>query len=176
MYSTRPPALAICTCRSAQAPVSHTELSHANTSCFLVHPPLPARCQHILSPQILLILDHHLYDVSFFPASCFSHCSSCGLSNSSLPRASVCMLSRGAPCVCPEAPVSWVSSVHLHWVHFQQLDYGLCVKMFLLSDMPVLELITYFMYFKMLVCTRMDIKFRVEFYLWISDGLKIRHS
>lgn len=75
------------------------------------------------------------------------------------------MLSREAPHVCPEALVTSFSSVHLHWVQLQGLDYGLYVKAFLVSGMPVSEVITYFMYFKMLVCIRMDPKFKVEFYL-----------
>lgn len=75
------------------------------------------------------------------------------------------MLSKEAPRVCPEALVSSISSVHLHWVQLQGLDYGLYVKAFLLSGIPVSEVITYFTYFKMLVCIRMDLKFKVEFYL-----------
>lgn len=134
-----------------------------NTSRFLIHPPLPTCCQRILSPR-----------------SC-SYTTICMVSHSSLPPVPlvvplvVCqilcfmhlfaMLSREAPRVCPEALVSSISSVHLHWVQLQGLDCCLYVTAFLVSGMPVSEVMTYFMYFKMLVCMRMDLKFKVEFYL-----------
>lgn len=112
--------------------------------------PLPAHpCLHVAStasPQVLLILDHHLHHVSLFPASCFLHCSSCGLSSLCLLHLSA-GLSRETPHVCPESPISSVSTICLHWSQLQRLSYSLSVKWSLLSDMAMSEVIIYFVYF-----------------------------
>lgn len=67
--------------------------------------------------------------------------------------------------MCPESPISSLSTVCLHWFQLQGLAYSLSGKGSLFSDMAISEVITYFVYFKMLVYIRMGIKFRVEFYL-----------
>lgn len=145
-------------------------MSHANTSCFLIHPPLPACCQHILSPRscscytTICMVSHS----SLPPFLCGS---SCGLSNPLL-HASVC-----------NAKLVYIQKL---WsVPFPQFTFTgysskaltmVCMLRHFFSLACLCQVITYFTYFKMLVCIRMDLKFKVEFYLWIFDGLEKNHS
>lgn len=166
--SAGPLTLAVCTSvpRVPKLPclTPHCLSQHS----LLLHPPTPALMLPAQPlPQVLLTLGHHLHDVSLFPASCFLHCPSCGLSSLRLLHLSA-GLSREAPSLLRvQCPISSVSPVCLHWFQLQGLAYSLSVKGSLLSDMAMSEVIPYFVYFKMLVCIRMNIKFRVEFYLSI---------
>lgn len=145
-------------CVSRSAVSVNASLAHSST-----HPPVP-HAASTAPPPGLTHPRQHLHDASLFPASCFPHCSSRGVSSLRLLHLSA-GLSREAPHVCPESPISSLSTICLHWFQLQGVAYSLSDKGSLLSEMAMSEEITYFMYFKMLVYIRMGIKFRVEFYL-----------